>query len=409
MKTLTIAIAYLAGLVLLSGCEKHAQQGARASKQASKPESGHAHPHEGPHGGCLGEWGDEEFHVEFTVDHKTKTVVVYVLDDSAKLAPKLDAAKITKMMLTVSNVQPPVTLELKPDAAKTDAKGIAFTATHDAFAKEMEFKGNISGLVDGKPYSGDFKETAHDGHDHDKKKAELEDHPGGVHVAFAQGKHYAEAVLHKGGSLHLFLFSKDLSRVVEADAQAATAYVRAIGTKEFVTFELKPEPLPGDVKGYTSRFAGDLPADLQGKDLEISIPALKLGGERYHLAFQTVEKPHGSAASHAADAMPAKVEDDSERKLYLTPGGIYSAADIQANGNVTASQRFKDFKASHDINPKSGDKICPVTLTKANPACSWIVGGKKYEFCCPPCVDEFVKLAKEDPNAVKEPENYVKK
>jgi YHS domain-containing protein len=50
-----------------------------------------------------------------------------------------------------------------------------------------------------------------------------------------------------------------------------------------------------------------------------------------------------------------------------------------------------------------------VTLTKANPKCAWIVGGKTYEFCCPPCVDEFVKTAKEQPAEIKEPEDYVKK
>jgi YHS domain-containing protein len=37
------------------------------------------------------------------------------------------------------------------------------------------------------------------------------------------------------------------------------------------------------------------------------------------------------------------------------------------------------------------------------------VGGKTYEFCCPPCVEEFVKLAKEQPEEVKEPADYVKR
>ena len=50
-----------------------------------------------------------------------------------------------------------------------------------------------------------------------------------------------------------------------------------------------------------------------------------------------------------------------------------------------------------------------MTLTKANPKCSWIVGGKSYEFCCPPCVDEFVKLAKSNPEKVKQPDQYVKR
>ncbi len=39
---------------------------------------------------------------------------------------------------------------------------------------------------------------------------------------------------------------------------------------------------------------------------------------------------------------------------------------------------------------------------------SWIVGGKPYRFCCPPCVEEFVKNAKESPDALMDPESYVK-
>ncbi len=77
------------------------------------------------------------------------------------------------------------------------------------------------------------------------------------------------------------------------------------------------------------------------------------------------------ADAEAADVMPDPVGDDEERNLYLTPAGLYTEADIQANGNVTASQKFKGFKAKHELKPKSGDKICPVTMTKANPKCAW--------------------------------------
>ena len=52
--------------------------------------------------------------------------------------------------------------------------------------------------------------------------------------------------------------------------------------------------------------------------------------------------------------MPDKVADDAERELYLTPGGIYTQADIEANGNLTASQKFKGFMAKHDMHPKPG-------------------------------------------------------
>jgi hypothetical protein len=76
---------------------------------------------------------------------------------------------------------------------------------------------------------------------------------------------------------------------------------------------------------------------------------------------------------------------------------------------MTASQKYRGRMAAHDLNPKAGDKLCPITLTKANDKFTWVVGGKRYEFCCPPCVDEFVRLAKEQPDEVREPQEYVKK
>jgi len=109
------------------------------------------------------------------------------------------------------------------------------------------------------------------------------------------------------------------------------------------------------------------------------------------------------------DAMPAGVDADEERALYLTPGGIYTEADIKANGSVTAGEKFKGKMAKHDMKPKAGDKICPITMTKANPKFTWIIGGKSYEFCCPPCIDEYVLLAKTSPKEVLDPSEYVKK
>jgi hypothetical protein len=107
--------------------------------------------------------------------------------------------------------------------------------------------------------------------------------------------------------------------------------------------------------------------------------------------------------------MPREVEDEEERRLYLSPGGRYTVADIKANGNVLPSQKFRGFKATHDYNPGTGDRLCPITRTKANSACTWYVGGQEYQFCCPPCIAEFVLLAKERPERIQLPEAYVKR
>jgi len=131
--------------------------------------------------------------------------------------------------------------------------------------------------------------------------------------------------------------------------------------------------------------------------LLVNVPMIRINGERYRLSFATAEP-----------IMPAKVTSDAERELYLTAGGRYTEADIKANGSVTASAKFAGFVSAHDMHPEPGARICPITNTVANPECGWIIGGQEYLFCCPPCVDEFLKRAKEDPASVQDASTYVK-
>ena len=203
--------------------------------------------------------------------------------------------------------------------------------------------------------------------------------------------------------MRLHTLGNDESRVVDIESQTLTAFVKPVGGSDATSLEIKPQPQPGDAAGKASLFVAQLPENLVGKNIDVTIPNINIGGERFRMGFSNKVEQHG------AEAMPGKVADETERQLYLTPGGIYTVADIEANGKKTASQKFAGFMASHDLKPKIGDKICPVTLTKANPDCTWIVGGKKYEFCCPPCVDEFVTLAKTKPEEIKAPEDYVKR
>jgi YHS domain-containing protein len=226
---------------------------------------------------------------------------------------------------------------------------------------------------------------------------------GGTIVEIGQDNYHAEAVFEKGGRVRLYTLGRDEAKVQEVEAQELTAYAKPDGATEAVEMKLRPEPQPGDKPGMTSLFVGQLPTDFVGKAVEVTIPSLRIGAERFRVS---VKSSHAEAGDHG---MPAKVADDAERKLYLTSGGAYTEADIRANGSVTASEKFKGVRAKHDMKPKPGEKICPITMTKANPDFSWVIGGKTYEFCCPPCVDEFVQLAKENPAALKDPSEYVKK
>ncbi len=214
-----------------------------------------------------------------------------------------------------------------------------------------------------------------------------------------EGHYHVEAVVEKGGVLKLYTFGGDVDQVLEVETQTLTARVMREGDGEPTTVALMPVPQPGDAEGKTSQFVGKLPEELLGRRLLLAVPDIVIAGKRFQLDF-TASGPH----EHGGNVLT-----EEEEKLLLTPGGKYTEDDIRANGNSTVSQKYRGFKANHDVKPRPGEKICPVTRTKANPRCIWVVGGKTYEFCCPPCIDEFVRRAKEKPQTIKEPENYVKK
>ncbi len=226
---------------------------------------------------------------------------------------------------------------------------------------------------------------------------------GGTVVPIGRDNYHGEAVFEKDGVVRFYTLGPDESKVVEVEAEPLTAYAKAEGGAEAASVVLKAEPQPGDAPGKTSQFIGKLPRDLWGKAVEVTIPALRIGGERFRVGFSS------APAGHADPAPPGKAADAEERTLYLTPGGKYTVADIAANGGKIASERFRGVAVSHDLKPKAGDRICPITLTKASPAFAWVIGGQAYQFCCPPCVDEFVQLAKDHPDQIKPPGEYVKK
>jgi hypothetical protein len=128
------------------------------------------------------------------------------------------------------------------------------------------------------------------------------------------------------------------------------------------------------------------------------------------LAAIVVEALQLLPRSTAAPAqMPQPADTDEQRRLYATPGGRYTAADIQANGEAPAAEKYRGILANHHLHPAAGERICPVTHTRANPRFAWTVDGQRYLFCCPPCIDEFVKQAKTHPESIRSPESYVQR
>jgi hypothetical protein len=221
------------------------------------------------------------------------------------------------------------------------------------------------------------------------------DHGGSVVAVDTGDSYHAEAVVEESGRVRIYILGRETNRVAEADAKDVKGYLQPTdGNATEVVF--RPDRQEGDAPGKTSQFVGETPKSLRGQSLAVTVQNLSFDGQRYRVAFAAHEPAQATAVSAA------------DRAAYLSPGGKYTAADVAANGGVTPAEKFRGFEPSHNLKPKAGERICPVTLTKANPKCTWIVDGKSYEFCCPPCVEEFIKLAKEKPEEVKEPDVYRK-
>lgn len=210
--------------------------------------------------------------------------------------------------------------------------------------------------------------------------------------------------------------------VVDHDAREATVYVLdgdaqnakpiragqltvALAEQPAVVFTLAATARDGDPPGTASRFVGRHDALATNKPFAGTI-SVEAAGKKYSGAFK--ERPHGGHAPEApssAGAPPTQREKD----LFLKPGGVYTQADIEKNGGTVPSVKYRGVAFDHDDDLKPGDKLCPVTVNKADEKCSWWVNGKKYEFCCPPCLEKFVRQAKESPEKIKDPSEYVQK
>ena len=202
----------------------------------------------------------------------------------------------------------------------------------------------------------------------------------------------------------------DLDKTIRAGKLADVHEIAFAVRDNVVTLPYKSSGLSAGAKKKLDvqvRLVADIAVQLDKAGDANDVRATRLQQARLQQALRAVAAlyPAGTLVSHAAAATVSA----TERALYLTPGGAYTSADIRANGNQTVSQKYPDFAAAHNDSPRPGDRICPITKTLANPRLTWVVGGKTYLFCCPPCVREFVSLAKKNPAAIQPPDAYVKK
>ena len=220
-------------------------------------------------------------------------------------------------------------------------------------------------------------------------------------MAFEAGStHYhVEFVVETTGVVRLFPLDESATRPLPVAAHPLVITVRTATTGESYPVMLRPSAPPGTT-GETTQFVGRLPARAVGGELHVRFTEFKVRGERFRFEFDWVS-PTGAEAFRSAFR-------DEQRRILLAPGGRYQEADIRANGGRTTDERFSAATPIHDHTPKIGDRLCPVSGFKAEPTFAWAVGGQRYWFCCQPCIDDFVLLAKEQPERVKPVEGYVR-
>jgi hypothetical protein len=59
-----------------------------------------------------------------------------------------------------------VVLNADPQEGDPEGKSSRYVGTHEKLGVVQEYAGTMTGVVDGTPYSGDFKEEPHGEHEH---------------------------------------------------------------------------------------------------------------------------------------------------------------------------------------------------------------------------------------------------
>lgn len=224
------------------------------------------------------------------------------------------------------------------------------------------------------------KEQKKDDHDHSEKG------PHGGPLAEWEEKFHGEFIVDPAKKQVTVYILDDKAKAAPkiAPDKITNVTVTVAKSTPLVKVELKHDAKLSDDKGIA--FVGTHDHFEKSFDMTVNISA-DIDGKHY---------------SNDVTYKPSKTT-----RLFLTPGGIYTAADIKANGNTTPEEKFKGKKWAHEDGLKPGDKICPITKNKAEADCAWIVQEQRYEFCCPPCLDKFMGWAHHEPAKVKGAHEYV--
>ena len=169
--TLISASGFLGAMAFIAGCQDTAAPAAAAPSGPASAAAEHGHEHgegegehahghgAGPHDGTVADWGGGKYHVEFTVDHEKQEATVYVLGSDEKSPAPI---KTDKISLTIGNPELQTDLLPVPLEGETDGLSSRLVGRHEKLGIVQEYAGTMSAEIEGTPYTGDFREVAHD-------------------------------------------------------------------------------------------------------------------------------------------------------------------------------------------------------------------------------------------------------
>lgn len=96
------------------------------------------------------------------MDHQKQEATVYILGSDARTPASIPA---TEVQLALDEPAVELALVAVPLAGESGGKSSCFRGTHEALGTVREFSGTVSGLIDGTPYDGSFRELP-GGHEH---------------------------------------------------------------------------------------------------------------------------------------------------------------------------------------------------------------------------------------------------
>ena len=149
---------------------------------------------------------------------------------------------------------------------------------------------------------GDDREQSHEGHDHDhahghKDHAEAAPHGGEIKII---GAYHLEFVSGRGGAVTLYVLGKDGKAAYPISASSLTIHAKVKGTSKAIEVTLESAPTSDETDGKSSRFMGELPIDLDGKELFLTAK-VPIGEETYSAVFKAGGEEEEEEPEHDHD------------------------------------------------------------------------------------------------------------